>query len=139
MENFSFGLIPIYKKNDWSLELLLINQKDKWKWFWWFPKWHLENGEKPIDAAIRETQEETWLKNLTILDDMEQKIEYEFLFEWKRIKKLVVYRVAFTKDQNVKIQNSEISEYKRLSFEQTLDLATYENTKNMIKKIMDKL
>jgi 8-oxo-dGTP pyrophosphatase MutT (NUDIX family) len=43
---------------------------------WAFPKGHLEAGEEPLEAARRETQEETGIAGLDVLPGFEGRLEY---------------------------------------------------------------
>ena len=53
---------------------------------WGFPKGHLENGESPAEAAIRETAEETGLSRL-VLQGPIRVIDWHFRFRGRHIHK----------------------------------------------------
>ena len=53
---------------------------------WGFPKGHLENGESPAEAALRETAEETGLGRL-ILQGPIRVIDWHFRFRGRHIHK----------------------------------------------------
>ncbi len=60
LEDFSFGIVPVIKKPNNKYEVFLIQHLGG---HWSFPKGHPNEGELPIDTAIRELLEET---NLSI-------------------------------------------------------------------------
>ena len=65
--DFAAGGIVLHDK----LILIVKNKRgdeNSNKSFWGFPKGHLEEGEKPSEAAIREVYEETGFK-VQLLDD----------------------------------------------------------------------
>jgi len=47
---------------------------------WGFPKGHVERGEKPEDAALREVMEETGLASLTLQSPLDT---IEWVFTWR--------------------------------------------------------
>jgi 8-oxo-dGTP pyrophosphatase MutT (NUDIX family) len=61
---------------------------------WTFPKGHIEEKEKPEEAALRETSEETGLTHLRVREQLD-KIEYYFKSVWDKsgdlVKKTVYY------------------------------------------------
>jgi len=56
IKEYSYGTITLYKDKNGRVEILVV----KWAWYRWFPKWHIEEGETPVEAAVRELQEEAW-------------------------------------------------------------------------------
>lgn len=60
-EKSSWGIV--YRKKWWKIEILLLewlNSKEEKDYV--IPKWHMEEGETASQTALRETSEETWLK-----------------------------------------------------------------------------
>lgn len=53
----------VYRKNNWKIEILLLKWKNsKQEEEYVIPKWHIEEWEIAKVAALREINEETWLK-----------------------------------------------------------------------------
>jgi predicted NUDIX family NTP pyrophosphohydrolase len=135
----SYWIIPVYKNDDWSHEFLIINQKTgNWS-FWWLPKWHAEVGEDWIQAAKREFVEEVWISNFKVIEDKYFEINYIFQEKWDKINKTVKYWIAFVKSKDVKIQDAELNWCKRMDFDSAMKILSHENTKNILKKVIQEI
>lgn len=103
---------------------------------WGFPKGHLEKGESETKAAIRETKEETNL-DVTILDENKRySIEYDTN---KGTHKEAVYFLAKKTSNNITRQESEITEIKWFNFEEAIETISFENAKELLKKVLTDL
>ena len=79
----SAGGIVFRRSPELGTQFLLI--KDSYD-NWGFPKGHLEDGETPADAALRETAEETGLESL-VLQGPIRIIDWHFRFRGRHIHK----------------------------------------------------
>ncbi len=98
-----------------------------------FPKGHVENGETEYETAKRELLEETGL-NIPLMDGFRHSFEY-IVSGNKRIKKVIkhaVYFIAEFHDQNVQIQQSEISKWWLVPYEEALSLLNKEEDKELL-------
>lgn len=103
---------------------------------WGFPKGHLEKGESETEAAIRETKEETNL-DVTILDENKRySIEYDTN---KGTHKEAVYFLAKKTSNNISRQESEITEIKWFNFEEAIETISFENAKELLRKVLTDL
>lgn len=103
---------------------------------WGFPKGHLEKGESETEAAIRETKEETNL-DVTILDENKRySIEYDTN---NGTHKEAVYFLAKKTSNNITRQESEITEIKWFNFEEAIETISFENAKELLKKVLTDL
>lgn len=110
-------------------KVLIINQIDG---FWGFPKGHVEKNETEEQTAIREVKEET---NIDVKIEKEKRYVIEYLTDEGR-EKQVVYFVEKYIGGKLKPQESEIKEIAWFSFEEAINIITFENTKEMFKNIL---
>lgn len=132
----SAGAIIFRKERGGILYLLLhyqgISHRAK-RNYWDFPKGHLENNETPKEAAKREVEEETGLKEIEFVEDFKETIKYFFKWEGKNFVKFVTFFLAKAKTKNVKISSEHIG-YDWLPFKEALQRLSFENTKKILRK-----
>ncbi len=97
------GLIVFRKTPEGPKYLLLYHRGSYWN----FPKGHVEKEEGSLDAAIRETTEETGLRrsDLRILPNFKTSERFFFRKEKETIFKIVIIFLAETREKNVKISD----------------------------------
>lgn len=100
---------------------------------WDLPKGHIEKGEKPEDAAKREIEEETGIKEIEFVSGFKETIKYFYKRDGKNFFKIVVFFLAETKMKKVKI-SYEHRGFKWLSYEKALKQLTFKNAKDVLKK-----
>ena len=113
-------------------KVLLVKQT---KGHWGFPKGHVEQGETEVQTAIREVKEET---NIDVEVKEDKRYEEEYYPE-ENIKKQVVYFLAKNITTNIIPQQSEILEIKWVPLNEAENVITYENSKNIIRKVINDL
>jgi len=101
---------------------------------WDFPKGHIEAGETLKQAAIRELNEETGITDIEILPGFLDKIQYILRKKNKLVQKEVAFFAAKTNEKEVKISD-EHQDHVWLPFEDALEKLTYDNAKNILKKV----
>ena len=118
------------KVGDGAEVLLIKDSYGRWTW----AKGHIEEGETPEEAAVREISEETGLKELKILKEL-GKQEYFFTLKGEKTFKTVhVFLVEASGGEELNIQISEIQEGKWYSPEDALDRIEYKDSKPLLKK-----
>ncbi len=119
------------RKTGRKAEVLLI--KDSYgRWTW--AKGHIERGETPEEAAVREISEETGLKELKILEEL-GKQEYFFTLKGEKIFKTVhVFLVQASGDEKLDIQTSEIQDGKWYGPEEALEKIEYKDSAPLLEK-----
>ena len=132
----SAGAVIFRKEDDKPLFLLLrypsiTHRSDKE--YWDFPKGHIEKGEKPEEAAERETKEETGLKNFEVIPDFKETIKYFFRWEGKNILKFVTFYLIKTDEKEVKISGEHIG-FEWLSYEKAMERLNHKNAKKILQK-----
>lgn len=141
IKDHSYGTIPYFLNPDGTIEYLLIYQKEGFRGF---PKGHLENGESPEQAALRELREETWISDSQILSKFEPlTIFYRFYDkEHHLIHKYASFYLTklwpLSKSQ-LSIDNFEVTEARRCKLDQALELLTHQNSKDLLHTAVDLL
>ena len=124
----SCGCIILKNKKD-----LLVYEKNRN--FWGFPKGNKENGENEIETAIREVKEEVGL-DVEIYKERRYTLNYIIRDE---IDKTTVLYIAKAKNDEIIMQENEIENIRWCSFEEALNILTFDNWKEMFKKVIEDL
>jgi len=125
------GLI-IYYKDDEGIKFLLL----KYPSYWGFVKGLIEKDENIKDAAKRELEEETGIKNFEIIPGFEHKQEWFFRLEGKTIKKEAIFFLAkTTKEEAEKVKISwEHEDFAWLLLKEAVDKTRVKPNKELLKK-----
>lgn len=120
----------VYRRTESGLVVLLI--KDSYR-NWGFPKGHVEEGEQPSDAALREIREETGLTDL-VLHGRVQDIDWFFRFKGRLIHKTCHFFLIESPGGEATPQRSEgISAVKWLPLEEALQTVSYANAREVLR------
>lgn len=111
-------------------KVLLVYEKNRN--FWGFPKGHMEKGENEIETALREVKEEV---GLDVEIDTKKRYILNYIIR-NEIDKTTVLYIAIPKNKNLKIQESEIEDAKWCDFNEALNILTFDNWKEMFKKVI---
>lgn len=135
VKEYSAGGIVV---RSYEVLIILMNTISGFK-VWTFPKGHIENGETPKDAALREVFEETGVK-CKIIDDKEFFINnYIFTRNNNRVFKTVYWYLMEPLLETGKIETpTEIDCVKWVDFNQALEMFSYESDKRMIKMLQER-
>lgn len=132
-KEFSSGGIIVKKGHDGLKVLLIKDIYGHWTW----PKGHIEAGETPQEAAVREIGEETGLKGLNLVGAAD-KVEYYFKSGGRRIFKTVQFYLFEAADSaTIKVRTSEIEKAEWFSAQQALEQVEYKGAKALLKKALD--
>lgn len=101
--------------------------------YWDFPKGHIEKGEREIETAKREIQEETGLDDIKFIEGFKEGIKYFFRFGSKNVLKFVTFYLAETKTKEVKI-SFEHSGYEWFPYEEAFKRLSFKNAKDILEK-----
>ena len=107
--------------------------------YWGFPKGHLEEGETPIQAAIREVQEETGFI-VVIGESLKPISETKYTSSWKNVKinKTVWYfKMTIVKAFSLEPDN-EVEEVALENFEAAYNILSFENDKKLLRYVSEK-
>lgn len=111
--------------------LLILNKKPGGTGHWGFPKGHREGSENEFETAAREIYEETGL--MVVFQGGKRAVST--YSPRPGITKDAVYFLAAARDGNVKLQNSEVAQFRWCSFSEAMNLLTYDKT--ILKKLVD--
>ncbi len=101
---------------------------------WGFPKGHLENGETPAEAALRETAEETGLNDL-VLHGPIRIIDWHFRHKGERIHKYCHFFLMESPAAEPDPQVDEgITDFRWLPFDRALKTLSYDNARSALKR-----
>ena len=143
------GIIVLNKDNQVFVAKRIDNQKN----FWQMPQGGVDEGEDYLTAAYRELEEETSIKNVDLVKELDGLISYELPENllgviWKgryRGQKQKWFLMRFLgKDEeiNIKTKHPEFCEWKWINLENITDhvvdfkLHVYENVKKKVKEIL---
>jgi len=129
IEETSAGIVLFRKENSKNLFLLLHYPSGHWD----FVKGKMEKGESTHETAVRETEEETGIKDVMFIDDFEEWIEYNFQFQGKLVQKKVVFFLAETKTEEIKISH-EHSGFIWTDYNSAMEKTTFDNAKTVLTK-----
>ena len=99
---------------------------------WGFPKGHVEEGETEIQTAKREIKEET---NLDV--EINERFRYVEHYSPKEgVEKDVVFFVANKISGEIIAQEEEVQKILWVSYEEAMEMLTFESSKNVLEKVM---
>ena len=144
------GIIILNKEN----KVFVAKRIDNAKNFWQMPQGGINDGEDDLDAAYRELEEETSIKNVELIKELEGTVTYELPDHllgiiWKgkyRGQKQKWFLMRFNgeeKEINIKTKNPEFLDWKWIELEQITEvvvdfkLQVYKKIKEKVKKIIN--
>jgi 8-oxo-dGTP pyrophosphatase MutT (NUDIX family) len=101
---------------------------------WGFPKGHVEDGEQPEAAALREVSEETGLESLTVRSSIDT-IDWYFRFRGRLIHKVCHFYLMVTDLATTSPQRSEgITACRWELYEEAAHLVSYANARDVLRR-----
>ena len=144
------GIVVLNKKNQVFVAKRIDNQKN----FWQMPQGGVDRGEDYLTAAYRELEEETSIKNVDLIKELDGLISYELpkkllVIIWKgkyrgqEQKWFVMRFLGQDNEIDIKTKNPEFCEWKWINLENITDLVVdfklhvYEDVKKKLKEIIN--
>ena len=144
------GIVVLNKDNKIFVAKRIDNQKN----FWQMPQGGVDEGEDYLAAAYRELEEETSIKNVDLVKELDGLISYELPKNllgviWKgkyrgQEQKWFVMRFSGTDSEiNIKTKNPEFCEWKWIDLEDITNLVVdfklhvYKDVKQKVKEILN--
>lgn len=123
----------VLRKTEEGFSVLLI-EDGYGHWIW--PKGHQDKGETVEQAALREVNEETGLKDLVILGEAGRQ-EYTYISGDTRIDKTVYIFIMRTGQKEYHAQTEEIKRCRWFSPVEALDIIEYRGSADILEKAID--
>ncbi len=121
----------VYRVEDGRPLFLLI--RDSYR-NWGFPKGHLEKGELPEAAALREVSEETGLTDLVVRSELAT-IDWHFRFRGKLIHKVCHFFLMESENAATSPQREEgITACKWVPIDEALAIISYANAREVLQR-----
>lgn len=133
LKQLSAGII-VYRLDSFKKRTyLLLQYPGK---YWDFPKGKLESNEKWIDAALRETKEETGLTNIAIEDGFEHNYSYIFNdFKGNKVEKTVVFFIGLPQLEAQVTLSHEHMDFLWLPYEQARMQIYFESVRLLLDEV----
>ena len=144
------GIVVLNQEN----KIFVAKRIDNPKNFWQMPQGGIDNGEDPLTAAYRELKEETSIKNVELIEELDGTIVYELPehllgIVWKgkyKGQKQKWFLMRYLGDDNeidIKTDKPEFFEWKWIDLDMITEvvvdfkLHVYEELKEKVKKIIN--
>tara|TARA_Y100001970_G_scaffold61636_1_gene78723 strand:+ start:3843 stop:4268 length:426 start_codon:yes stop_codon:yes gene_type:complete len=124
-------------------KILLVKNKrgdsssDENSW-WGFPKGHVEEGEKPADAAVREVYEETGFEVKIKNNKPIAESRYEIIINGESVQKTVWFYEMEVLESFKNEPDEEIEEISLTSFNDAIGLLTHDEDKKILEYVFNK-
>ena len=144
------GVILLNKEN----KIFVAKRIDNSKNFWQMPQGGVNDGENLLEAAYRELEEETSIKNVKLIKEIDGSLTYELpdhllgiiwkgKFKGQKQKWFLMKFVGEENEINVKTKNPEFLDWKWIDLDQITEvvvdfkLHVYKEIKEKVRKIIN--
>ena len=144
------GIVVLNKEN----KVFVAKRIDNPKNFWQMPQGGVDKGEDFLKAAYRELEEETSIKNVELIKELDGTITYELpdrllgliwkgKYRGQKQKWFLMRFVGIDNEINIKTKHPEFLEWKWVDLDKITDLVVdfklhvYKEVKDKVKKILN--
>jgi len=144
------GIVVLNKEN----KVFVAKRIDNPKNFWQMPQGGVDEGEDFLKAAYRELEEETSIKNVKLIKELDGTITYELpdrllgliwkgKYRGQKQKWFLMRFVGMDNEINLKTKHPEFLEWKWVELDKITDLVVdfklhvYKEVKDKVKKILN--
>ena len=144
------GIVVLNKEN----KVFVAKRIDNPKNFWQMPQGGVDEGEDFLKAAYRELEEETSIKNVELIKELDGTITYELpdrllgliwkgKYRGQKQKWFLMRFVGLDNEINIKTKHPEFLEWKWVELDKITDLVVdfklhvYKEVKDKVKKILN--
>jgi bis(5'-nucleosidyl)-tetraphosphatase len=120
----------VFRREPGKMVYLLLHYEEG---HWGYPKGHIEKGETIEDTIRREVREETGITDLHFIEGFRELTKYYFFAEGRRIFKTVVFFLAETSTQEVKLSFEHVG-FDWLPFPEALERITFKDEKKLLQQ-----
>jgi bis(5'-nucleosidyl)-tetraphosphatase len=132
LQERSAGAILYQESPSGRLYLLLNYPSGHWD----FVKGNIEKGETVKQTVLREVKEETGISDIKFVNGFEDKVEYYYQREGEVVHKQVVFFLAKTSTNDVKLSHEHLN-FMWLRFNDAMQKLTYKTAQNLLKRVKD--
>ena len=133
----SAGIIAVRDSEEEKRKYLLLQHANGKHWS--FPKGHIEQGEVPKEAAVRELREETSLAVREFVPDFKRETSYEYDRAGRTISKKVIFFLGILFDEGRVKLSPEHLDFNWLSYNDARSRLTYENDRKLLDRAQQRL
>ena len=144
------GIVVLNKDN----KVFVARRIDNAKNFWQMPQGGVDKGENYLKAAYRELEEETSIKDVKLIKELDGVIDYDLpphllgiiwkgKYRGQKQKWFVMKFLGKDEEINIKTKNPEFLDWKWIDLDKITDvvvdfkLNVYKNVKEKVKKIIN--
>jgi len=144
------GIVVLNKEN----KVFVAKRIDNPKNFWQMPQGGVDEGEDFLKAAYRELEEETSIKNVELIQELDGTITYELpdrllgliwkgKYRGQKQKWFLMRFIGVDDEINIKTKHPEFLEWKWVELDKITDLVVdfklhvYKEVKDKVKKILN--
>ena len=144
------GVVVLNKEN----QIFVAKRIDNPKNFWQMPQGGVDNDESFLKAAYRELEEETSIKNVELIQEIDEDMIYELpdhllgiiwkgKYKGQKQKWFLMRFIGEEKEINIKTKNPEFLDWKWIDIDEMTEvvvdfkLHVYEELKKRIKKFIN--
>ena len=144
------GIVVLNKEN----KVFVAKRIDNPKNFWQMPQGGVDEGEDFLKAAYRELEEETSIKNVELIKELDGSITYELpdnllgliwkgKYRGQKQKWFLMRFIGLDNEINIKTKHPEFLEWKWIELDKITDLVVdfklhvYKEVKDKVKKILN--
>jgi 8-oxo-dGTP pyrophosphatase MutT (NUDIX family) len=139
MTEQSYGIIPFYR-GERGLEVFLIHMYGSGgDTLWTFPKGRGEEGETPMQTALRECKEETGIVPDTVDESKPFSSSYSFVRSGILVEKTSTYFIGFVSRKDFIVQPEEVKEAGWFTPEEARVQLTFPDYKILLDRALENL
>lgn len=129
----SCGVVP-YRIEEGRILYLVISSALTKREHWEFPKGGVEEGEREIQTALRELDEETGVREVQILPGFREPIRYIYRRPEGLVLKQVVYFIGRVRNPAVTLRLEEAKDFRWADYEEARRLLRHVNARALLER-----